>query len=336
MSTIARMNLAAQQAVAVKQPTADPTDDSKDDHHDHDQKKDPDSAASSDSNPDAAAIAGQLTPQAITAIKQTSDQPNPRNSPQDQTENQDDTQTASPVAQASTATKTRPREVHAAKAQAAGSNAQSPDPAASPASAQPTDVTTPDNTAPPKPTGKTIDDVLNKSAAQGLIESPTTPRADPLKTASSAQPPQRPEVHFAETNHPAIVSEIQGKLLPNGGSMDIHLTPQDLGSVHVRVEVRDGSITATFQAADDQTAKLLSHSLSDLKTSLEAQGITVEKLHVTHAPHDQQPSQNNNTNNRDPDRQQQQAFHQEQQRRDLMRRMWRRMMKNQDPLDLVA
>ena len=155
---------------------------------------------------------------------------------------------------------------------------------------------------------------------------------------ASAPVEQRPEAHiFAEMNYPTIVSDIQGKLLPDGGSMDIQLSPPDLGPMHVHVEVRDGAITASFQAADEQTAKLLSHSLSDLKTALEAQGVSVEKLHVTQMPREQQPSQNNNGNqNREPDRNQQQAAQQEQQRKEMMRRMWRRLMKGQDPLDLVA
>jgi len=106
----------------------------------------------------------------------------------------------------------------------------------------------------------------------------------------------------------------------------------------VRVEVRDGAVTASFQAEDVQTAKLLSHSLGDLKTALEAQGINVEKLHVSQMPKDHQPTQDGNKNNaqREADRGQQHAAQQEQQRKDMMRRMWRRLMKGQDPLDLVA
>jgi len=89
--------------------------------------------------------------------------------------------------------------------------------------------------------------------------------------------------------------------------------------------------------ADNDTAKLLSHSLTDLKTSLEAQGIAVEKLHVTHTPNDQHPSQNQNDNQRrNPDPHQQQTFQQDQHRRDMLRRLWRRAMKTPDPLDLVA
>ena len=165
---------------------------------------------------------------------------------------------------------------------------------------------------------KAVDVVLNElSATQGLLDPSATSKLETAKSAAPSAPvEQRPEARFAEMNHPTIVSDIQGKLLPDGGSMDIQLSPPDLGPMHVRVEVRDGAITASFQAADEQTAKLLSHTLSDLKTALEAQGVSVEKLHVTQMPKEQQQSQNNNgSQNREADRNQQQAAQQEQQRR---------------------
>jgi len=346
--TTAQLNLAAQQAAVAKQPAPNPTDDSKDQHdpHDHHDKKDSDSTASSDSTSDASAVAGQLTAQAITAVKQTSDQPTPKNSPaQDQTSETSNDDTVSPATSQATTTTTAPTKSHARAVQSSKDattdpDAQSPDSSAAQPSTQPTSQPTADTASVPTPksTIKSIDDVLGKSqAVQGLMNSPTNSKTDSAKSAASPHPPGSPEARFAEANHPNIISEIQGKLLPNGGSMDIHLTPQDLGSVHVRVEVRDGSITATFHAADNDTAKLLTHSLSDLKSSLEAQGIAVEKLHVTHTPNDQHPSQNQNDNQRrNPDPHQQQTFQQDQHRRDMLRRLWRRAMKTPDPLDLVA
>jgi len=339
----AQKRLAAQQAVTANPPLADFTDEVKDAHekHDHDGKKDSDSTTStSDAPAEAAAVAGQLTAQAVTAVKQTSDQPDPKNSSSSsQTETAEEASVAPVASQSDASGKAHARAVQAEKKQNSDPTSPAPDPTAAQAVAQPAAGQAQENSpaTPSKDAAKSLDDVLSKaSGVHGLINQPATSQADSAKAATSTQGPERPEARFAEANHPTIVSEIHGKLLPSGGTMDIHLTPQDLGSVHVRVEVRDGSITATFQAADNDTAKLLSHSLTDLKSSLEAQGIAVDKLHVTHAPQDQHPSQNNTGSNRDPDRQQQQAFQQEQQRRDMMRRMWRRVMKGQDPLDLVA
>ncbi|HXE54338.1 MAG TPA: flagellar hook-length control protein FliK, partial [Tepidisphaeraceae bacterium] len=151
--------------------------------------------------------------------------------------------------------------------------------------------------------------------------------ADPTAAAGAA-----PEAQFADANHTRIVAGIHGQLLPNGGSMHIRLDPPELGSLHVRVEMRDGVMTASFETTNDHATRLLSHSLSDLKTALESQGVNVDKLQVRQSPKDQQSS----SNDRQPDRSQDQARQQEQQRKEMVRRMWQKLMNGSDPLDLVA
>jgi flagellar hook-length control protein FliK len=116
--------------------------------------------------------------------------------------------------------------------------------------------------------------------------------------------------------------------------MTLRLDPPELGAMHVRVEVRQGVVTASFEASNDQAAKLLSHSLDQLKSSLEAQGVSVEKLHVTQSSRLQSSSQNSQRDS--SEQKQDSASQQEQQRREMMQRLWRRLLKGQDPLDLVA
>ena len=153
--------------------------------------------------------------------------------------------------------------------------------------------------------------------------------------ASASHPSAVPEARFADNNHPEIVSGIQGKLLPNGGSMHIRLDPPELGALNVHVSMKDGVMTASFETSNDQASKLLSHSLSDLKTALEAQGVSVEKLHVTQSPR-QQSSSSRDSSQRNPDADSNSAHQQEQQRKEMLRRMWRKLSNGQDPLDLVA
>ena len=66
--------------------------------------------------------------------------------------------------------------------------------------------------------------------------------------------------------------------------MQMHLNPGELGSMSVSVHMRDGVMTATFETSSDQAAKLLSHSLGQLKTALESQGVSVGRLHVEQSP----------------------------------------------------
>ena len=188
----------------------------------------------------------------------------------------------------------------------------------------PTDVTTkvPDGAAPtsvlPSPTT-----AGERSATAPQVSSPA-PAAPAPVTAQS----------FAEVNHPKIVTSVRGELLPTGGTMQIRLDPPELGALQVLVHMRDGAMTASFQTTNDDATRLLSHSLGQLKQVLESQGVSVDKLHVQQAPRDQQTG-NDDQRQQQHAREDETARH-EQQRKEMLRRMWRRLSGNPDPLDLVA
>jgi flagellar hook-length control protein FliK len=125
--------------------------------------------------------------------------------------------------------------------------------------------------------------------------------------------------------------------------MQIRLDPPELGPLAVTIRLNDGVMEASFETSNDQAAKLLSHSLSALKTSLEAQGVTVDRLHVQQAPKSEQANQQgNNGDSRDQqqngsrDPQQDHAARQEHQRKEMLRRMWAKLRGVEDPLDMVA
>lgn len=187
----------------------------------------------------------------------------------------------------------------------------------------------------PRSPAKTSDDLVLQSLVQ---QHAAHPGAAPAASTSDADAtPASPTAQFAEANHAKIVTGIQGHLLPGGGSMQIRLDPPELGAVQVRVEMRDGVMTAFFETSSDQATKLLSHSLGDLKTALEAQGVSVEKLHVSQSSRQQDSSSSSRDGSKDDSQPRQDtAAQQEQQRREMMQRMWRRLMNGQDPLDLVA
>ncbi|HEV8293524.1 MAG TPA: flagellar hook-length control protein FliK, partial [Tepidisphaeraceae bacterium] len=125
-------------------------------------------------------------------------------------------------------------------------------------------------------------------------------------------------------------------LLPNGGSMHIRLDPPELGALNVQIDVRDGIVTAFFQTSNDEATRLLSHSLTQLRTTLESAGVSVDKLQVQ-----QSPREHFNSSSRDNDRSpNQQAYersaHDDRQRREMLQRLWRRLTVGRDMLDLVA
>jgi flagellar hook-length control protein FliK len=176
--------------------------------------------------------------------------------------------------------------------------------------------------------------ILPTDAAKPAGASPahTTPVA-PQPTV----PAPAPEQQFAIDNHAKIVTAVRTSLLPNGGAMQIRLDPPELGALQISINLRDGVMSASFETSNDQATRLLSHSLNQLKTVLESQGVSVDKLHVQQSPRNEHSSNSNS----DEQRQQQgQAAdshaRREQERRELLRRMWRRLTEGSDPLDMVA
>ena len=180
-----------------------------------------------------------------------------------------------------------------------------------------------------------VGDPGGSSASTGHVQpEPAKPQATAQAPAAPAPAPPPPQAHFAEANHPKIVTAVQSQALTNGGTMQIRLDPPELGALQVMVHMQDGVMTASFRTSNDDATKLLSHSLSQLKQVLESQGVSVERLQVSQAPKDQHAQ--NDDPRQSPRDQQDDAHRQEQQRKEMLRRMWRRLSKGSDPLDLVA
>lgn len=185
-------------------------------------------------------------------------------------------------------------------------------------------------------------DLSAQSAAAGLASDVTVKAAQPGPGATVASAPAlAPEVRFAEDNHANIIREMRGQLMPDGGTMRLRLDPPELGPLAVTVRLRNGVMEASFEASTEEAAKLLSHSLGTLKSSLETQGVNVERLNVQHAPKSESANQNQDggrdgQQGQGRDLQQEQSARQEQQRREMLRRMWRKLSGAGDPLDMVA
>ena len=128
-------------------------------------------------------------------------------------------------------------------------------------------------------------------------------------------------------------------LLPGGGTMHLRLDPPELGALQVSVTMRDGVMTATFQTSNDEATRLLSHSMSDLKATLESQGVTIDRMQVQQSPRESSTNGDSSRGNREGQPQtpaDAASQQQDQQRREMLKRMWRRVAGGGDPLDLVA
>lgn len=183
--------------------------------------------------------------------------------------------------------------------------------------------------------------------AAPLVFQVTTPQVSSSGSAVQPQPaaaqaaPSGADQRFADDNVDRIVSGVKTELLPRGGSMQLRLDPPQLGKLDVTVKLQDGVLTAAFVTRNDEAARLLSQTLSQLKSSLEASGVQVDRLHVQQAAPSERSSDPRNHDQGGRQQQQsageQQQWQQsEQQRRELLQRMWKRLGLAGDPLDVMA
>ena len=188
--------------------------------------------------------------------------------------------------------------------------------------------------------GKATADDSGQSTFADVFAQTTSQTQAPAATATHAAPaaPQTPVAQFAETNQPAIVSTIHGSLLPDGGTMNITLNPPDLGAMQISVKMENGVMSASFQTSTDQATRLLTHSLGQLKNALEIQGVSVDRLHVqqTSSSEGSGSKSGDSEGGKNQSQQDGRSPQQEEQRRETLRRMWRRIRGQGDPLDLVA
>ncbi|CAN5365201.1 hypothetical protein BH10PLA1_BH10PLA1_08850 [soil metagenome] len=186
---------------------------------------------------------------------------------------------------------------------------------------------------------------LKPKSDKPVTDTPSVTSIDPgaaaktLSNVAGAIKPEQvqtpPEARFADANHPEIVKSLQTQLMPHGGTMQLRLDPPELGALQVLLTVKDGVATASFQTSNDDATRLLSHSLTQLKTALESAGVTVDKLQVQQSPRETHTNAGEDQH-RGQHGQEDAARQQEQQRKEVIKRMWRKLSGVSDPLDMVA
>jgi flagellar hook-length control protein FliK len=87
-----------------------------------------------------------------------------------------------------------------------------------------------------------------------------------------------------------IVRGLAAMINQRGGAMTMRLDPPELGELRVHMTLARGVVSAEFQAGTQQAQALLDKSLNMLRSALENQGLTVDRLTVHAAPSSGQPS----------------------------------------------
>ena len=81
-----------------------------------------------------------------------------------------------------------------------------------------------------------------------------------------------------------ILRGLTATLNQRGGVLTMRLDPPDLGQLRIQMSIVKGIVTANFQVQTPQAQALLERSLATLRSALQGQGLTVERLTVQTTP----------------------------------------------------
>jgi flagellar hook-length control protein FliK len=143
----------------------------------------------------------------------------------------------------------------------------------------------------------TVKPLISAAPSDDAAPQPTTPAPTTLVTtsitnthtsdnrANSAVPAQDSPRTESDQTFEQVILGLRTKVDASHTKAEISLNPPNLGTLHVSVSLQNGSVTAQFQSSSDVVRELLKGNMEKLKSVLESQGVTVDKLAVG-APQD--------------------------------------------------
>lgn len=124
-----------------------------------------------------------------------------------------------------------------------------------------------------------------KSAMTGLegLQAPPLKgealKFDPLTPAA----PAAGAAHAGEKNEAAVkqlMNQAQYLIKNGGGEVKVEMTPEGLGTIHLKVMLQNGKVNLQMSADTQEAKKTIESSLAELKTSLAAHKLSVENVKV--------------------------------------------------------
>ncbi|MEM8495767.1 MAG: flagellar hook-length control protein FliK [Planctomycetota bacterium] len=81
-------------------------------------------------------------------------------------------------------------------------------------------------------------------------------------------------------NEARLARGLKSALNQQGGSVTLRLTPPEMGTVRIQMQIQGTQVAAQFHAETDAARSLLQQQLGQLRTALEGQGLSVDRLGV--------------------------------------------------------
>lgn len=108
-----------------------------------------------------------------------------------------------------------------------------------------------------------------------------------------------------------LMNQAQYLIKKGGGEMNVQMSPEGMGTIHLKVMLQDGKVNMQMSAETQEAKKTIESSLAELKTSLAAHKLSMEnvKVDVVNATSTDTATQNQtNMNGQNPQREQTRQF----------------------------
>ena len=132
------------------------------------------------------------------------------------------------------------------------------------------------------PGAESVSPSSNNSTAPSHVAGTQASRQDgaPAQQAAAQFSPTLEQNLRDEVNVGRVVRGLQSAVNQRGGSVTLRLTPPELGAVRIELMVKDGVVNARFTAQQESVRNLLMDQMGHLRTALDRQGLTVERIEV--------------------------------------------------------
>lgn len=122
---------------------------------------------------------------------------------------------------------------------------------------------------------------------QGQLFAQQLRQLQPETAPQEAQPTAQSAAGNAETQNimRQIMDYMKVQLSAETTSLEMHLHPESLGTLHVQVEAKSGVLTANFITQNEAVKAALESQMAQLQERFEEQGVKVQAIEVTVQPH---------------------------------------------------
>lgn len=94
----------------------------------------------------------------------------------------------------------------------------------------------------------------------------------------------------SEVNAARLARGLQSAVQQRGGAVTLRLTPPDMGTVRIQLQIQGGAVNAQFHTQTESARQMLTQQLGQLRQALEGQGLTVDRLAAQTMNSSTQPS----------------------------------------------